>query len=155
MLFSSRIFLMNSRSNLLSSIVIQQLRRRLTPISSQPYLARHHFHQKCSAVRRNEDAKTGLLDKVTSINTYQHNDHLRKFIHGQSALNCKQKSDEKNVKKDDTVDKTPDELIEEYNKLGLVARFKKMTKEYWYVLIPVHCFTSCFWFGGFYYASVW
>jgi hypothetical protein len=43
---------------------------------------------------------------------------------------------------------------EDNKKLGLIARFKKMAKEYWYVLIPVHCVTSCFWFGGFYYASV-
>ncbi|XP_053658969.1 uncharacterized protein C18orf19 homolog A [Anopheles marshallii] len=38
-------------------------------------------------------------------------------------------------------------------KLGLFARFKKMYKEYWYVLVPVHCLTSVVWFGGFYYAS--
>lgn len=42
---------------------------------------------------------------------------------------------------------------EEPAKLGLFARFKKMYKEYWYVLVPVHCVTSVFWFGGFYYAS--
>lgn len=28
-----------------------------------------------------------------------------------------------------------------------------MYKEYWYVLVPVHCVTSVFWFGGFYYAA--
>uniref|UniRef100_A0A1Q3F9F4 Putative conserved plasma membrane protein n=1 Tax=Culex tarsalis TaxID=7177 RepID=A0A1Q3F9F4_CULTA len=38
-------------------------------------------------------------------------------------------------------------------KLGLFARFRKMYKEYWYVLVPVHCVTSVFWFGGFYYAA--
>lgn len=38
-------------------------------------------------------------------------------------------------------------------KLGLFARFKKMYKEYWYVLVPVHCITSVVWFGSFYYAS--
>ena len=53
-------------------------------------------------------------------------------------------------KKDDLLDV---DIVDK--KLGLIARFKKMTKEYWYVLIPVHCFTSCFWFGGFYYASLW
>lgn len=42
---------------------------------------------------------------------------------------------------------------EEPAKLGLFARFKKMYKEYWYVLVPVHCVTSVFWYGGFYYAS--
>lgn len=38
-------------------------------------------------------------------------------------------------------------------KLGLFARFKLMSKQYWYVLLPVHLVTSCFWFGGFYYLS--
>ncbi|XP_055615446.1 uncharacterized protein C18orf19 homolog A [Toxorhynchites rutilus septentrionalis] len=47
------------------------------------------------------------------------------------------------------LDNAPEEPV----KLGLFARFKKMYKEYWYVLVPVHCITSVFWFGGFYYAS--
>lgn len=38
-------------------------------------------------------------------------------------------------------------------KLGLFARFKLMSKQYWYVLLPVHVVTSCFWFGGLYYLS--
>ncbi|EDW35064.1 GL25441 [Drosophila persimilis] len=37
--------------------------------------------------------------------------------------------------------------------MGLFARFKHMYKQYWYVLIPVHCVTSVGWFGGFYYLS--
>lgn len=37
-------------------------------------------------------------------------------------------------------------------KLSLFQRFKQMYKDYWYVLIPVHCFTSVFWAGGFYFA---
>jgi len=35
-------------------------------------------------------------------------------------------------------------------KEGIVKKFKKMTKDYWYVLIPVHVATSIVWFGGFY-----
>lgn len=42
----------------------------------------------------------------------------------------------------------------ETEKLGLFARFKKMYKEYWYVLLPVHCVTSACWLGGFYYVSI-
>lgn len=38
-------------------------------------------------------------------------------------------------------------------KLGLFARFKLMSKQYWYVLLPVHVVTSTFWFGGLYYLS--
>jgi hypothetical protein len=149
----SRIFLNNSRSNLLSATTFQQLSRQLTPISSHPYF-HHHFHQKCSAVRKSEDSKTGLLENFKSLDTYRQSDHLRKFIHGQSALNAKQ-SDEKNAQHDEKDKEAIVDPIEEYKKLGLFARFKRMTKEYWYVLIPVHCFTSCFWFGGFYYASIW
>lgn len=38
-------------------------------------------------------------------------------------------------------------------KLGLVARFKLMYKQYWYVLLPVHVVTSTGWLVGFYYLS--
>lgn len=49
----------------------------------------------------------------------------------------------------------PPELTvdEEMKKLGLFARFKKMYKEYWYVLLPAHVVTSVIWFGSFYYLS--
>lgn len=45
------------------------------------------------------------------------------------------------------------DALEESQHLGLFARFKKMAKEYWYVLIPVHVVTSSVWIGAFYYAS--
>lgn len=38
-------------------------------------------------------------------------------------------------------------------KLGLVARFKQMYRDYWYVLVPVHLITSIGWFTGFYYLA--
>lgn len=38
-------------------------------------------------------------------------------------------------------------------KLGLVAQFKQMYKDYWYVLVPVHLVTSAIWFGAFYYVA--
>lgn len=47
---------------------------------------------------------------------------------------------------------TPTQLEDE-PKLGLVARFKRMYKEYWYVLVPVHLATSACWLGGFFYLS--
>ena len=37
-------------------------------------------------------------------------------------------------------------------KMSIFQRFKRMYKDYWYVLIPVHCVTSVFWAGGFYFA---
>ena len=39
---------------------------------------------------------------------------------------------------------------EKKKKPGVVARFKQMFKDYWYVLVPVHMATSIVWFGGFY-----
>lgn len=52
-----------------------------------------------------------------------------------------------NTPSDDLIGSDPDK------KLGLFARFKLMSKQYWYVLLPVHVVTSCFWFGGLYYLS--
>ncbi|KAG8184247.1 hypothetical protein JTE90_019486 [Oedothorax gibbosus] len=37
--------------------------------------------------------------------------------------------------------------------LSLFQRYKKMLREYWYILVPVHMATSAIWFGGFYYAA--
>ena len=37
--------------------------------------------------------------------------------------------------------------------LSIYQKLKKMYKEYWYVLIPVHLITSSIWFGGFYYLA--
>lgn len=50
---------------------------------------------------------------------------------------------------------TSDDLLatDPEKKLGLFARFKLMSKQYWYVLLPVHLVTSGFWFGGLYYLS--
>jgi hypothetical protein len=141
-----RMFAACSRTSLLSSRPLQSFNRQLqilTPIVSH----RHNFHQLPIAKRRFGD-ETGLLQKSYHL----HND-LRKFIHGQSAVvYSKQKSEDDQSKKEEEVTKIDDD---DNKKLGLVARFKKMAKEYWYVLIPVHCVTSCFWFGGFYYASMW
>ena len=36
-------------------------------------------------------------------------------------------------------------------KTGIVAKFKQMFKDYWYVLVPVHVATSIVWFGSFYF----
>lgn len=54
---------------------------------------------------------------------------------------------------------TPEDVLQDLEdppeKLSLFKRYKKMLKEYWYVLLPVHVVTSAFWFGGFYYAATW
>lgn len=35
----------------------------------------------------------------------------------------------------------------------ITQRFKKMYKDYWYILLPVHVSLSCVWMGGLYYLS--
>jgi len=132
-----------------------QLRNQLTPISS-------YYHQN---FRRNDtiNRKTGFLNE--SYSSLEHL-NLHKAIHSDSAsflkysnmLSQKVSGNEK-IEKDDKVsahderDKTLDPL-EDGKRLGLFARFKKMAKDYWYVLIPVHVATSCLWFAAFYYTSV-
>lgn len=151
LLSSARILTSCSRSTLLSSRTFQNFNRQLqilTPLASH----RHNFHQLSNANRRRySDDETGLFQN--SLNSYHLSNDLRKFIHGQSSVvYSKQKSDDDQTRNNE---KAAVEVDDDNKKLGLVARFKKMAKEYWYVLIPVHCFTSCFWFGGFYYASKW
>lgn len=59
--------------------------------------------------------------------------------------------------KSTNVDRNPadgpieDDVLPE--KLGIVAKFKLMYKQYWYVLMPVHLVTSTGWLIGFYYLS--
>lgn len=48
---------------------------------------------------------------------------------------------------------TKEPELEPPKKQGIVARFKDLTKKYWYVLIPVHVITSAGWLAGFYYLS--
>jgi Protein of unknown function (DUF1279) len=145
------------RVNATSSLFTHQFRRlnQLTPISSY-----HNFH-------RNEDEifrRTGFMNGKPFANQL----NLPRAIHSNSALYLKysnlleQKVNE-NEKKIEDVDKPSDavkptaqnvdSLLEETKTLGLFARFKKMAKDYWYVLIPVHVATSCVWLGAFYYAS--
>lgn len=54
---------------------------------------------------------------------------------------------------DDGVAEKADSLPQTEEKLTLTAKFKKMYREYWYVLLPVHIVTSTVWLGGFYYLS--
>lgn len=42
------------------------------------------------------------------------------------------------------------EKPKEEEKVSIFQKFKKMSKDYWYVLVPVHVATSIVWFGGFY-----
>lgn len=107
---------------------------------------------------------TGLLgNKLSNVNEFI----FSKSIHTQSSLlfkyantlEQKVKDDIKDELKDDkknTVDAAREEQqasLDDISKLGLIARFKKMAKDYWYVLLPVHVASSSIWLVGFYYIS--
>lgn len=120
-----------------------------TPISYY-----HNFHRNDETIK----TRTGLIPSLNYLN-------LHKSIHSRSALclkysNLLEQKVSENAKKistgDDEKPKADNMLdaLEQGKALGLFARFKKMAKDYWYVLIPVHVATSCCWLGAFYYTSV-
>lgn len=77
---------------------------------------------------------------------------LKKGTTKSSAGDKVEKQSKGEIETEHATNKTEDvPQIEE--KLTLTAKFKRMYKEYWYVLLPVHVVTSCFWFTGFYYLS--
>lgn len=49
--------------------------------------------------------------------------------------------------------KNEEERKDNDTKLTLFQKFKKMYRDYWYVLVPVHLVTSAAWFGSFYYMA--
>jgi hypothetical protein len=165
MLLHSRILL--QRSSLLPSLALKnhagRHSRQFAAVTSSNHL---HFLEKfkCSSNNRSFEKDhvqtiTGLLlgnRTSTKSLVYQqtnlfHISHInflaQKVSNSNDSKTLQSKSDEKNsvVDEKEAQDEKP---------LGLVAKFKKMAKEYWYVLIPVHIITSCCWFGGFYYASI-
>lgn len=88
--------------------------------------------------------------------------NLSRAIHSNSALYLKYSNlleqkvgdNEKKIVDDDKTAADPLlEPLEANKQLGLFARFKKMAKDYWYVLIPVHVATSAVWLGAFFYTS--
>lgn len=78
---------------------------------------------------------------------------LSPFLETQSRFLWATPSSRSAQKNDDKSEKVEEKGTDEFANLGLFARFKKMYKEYWYVLVPVHIATSAVWLGSFYYAS--
>ena len=77
----------------------------------------------------------------------------KKEITKSSAADKDNSKTKENELETETAANQADDVPPVEEKLTLTAKFKKMYKEYWYVLLPVHVFTSCFWFTGFYYLS--
>jgi Protein of unknown function (DUF1279) len=164
-------------------MLFQQALKNLGRINASSPLLKHPFRQinhltpisSYQNFHRNRDGRfreTGLMNGIDHNileNPFTNQRNLPRAIHSCSVLYFKysnlleQKGNENVSKKIAGVDKLDDavkptlqnvdSILEETKALGLFARFKKMAKDYWYVLIPVHVATSCFWLGSFYYAS--
>lgn len=83
---------------------------------------------------------------------------IKKFIEKIDLSEIPQKQKNISVQTASITQKTKDDEIKAIEEivqppLGLFARFKKMYKEYWYILLPVHVVTSAVWLGGFYYLA--
>ncbi|GAB0096754.1 FAM210A [Sergentomyia squamirostris] len=88
---------------------------------------------------------TFFLDSTSS--------HARRAFSQSLPYHVRASSNPQCAEKTGKVTNTPESADDPPKKEGLVARFKKMYKEYWYVLVPVHLVTSAGWLGGFYYLS--
>lgn len=171
-------FLNSARLNLLQrSNFLATLAYRQNAITSSRFLAssQHnhlHFHQKTNA-KFNEKVKTGLVLNRQNVNVksisylqsnsfhshsilYVNNSNFagQKVSKGSDVKNTKNVDKEEEMKDVDIQTENVQQKIKDEKPLTLVAKFKKMAKEYWYVLIPVHAVTSVGWIGGFYYASL-
>ena len=61
----------------------------------------------------------------------------------------KEKEDkEAQDKLDEEIEEETKSFDEELAELSFFQRYKKLVKEYWYVLFPVHGVLSILWFGG-------
>ncbi|XP_013787509.1 protein FAM210A-like [Limulus polyphemus] len=106
--------------------------------------------------KRNETTqKTNLVNLITrSTFGPMKETAFLKLIHVCSYGTRKTKE---SVAADECISEKPGDeqkIIEDnMKKLSLIQRYKKMLKEYWYVLIPVHCVTSLVWISSFYYAA--
>lgn len=113
--------------------------------------ARPHYAfnvQKSHTCKQSIGYQDNLLPVTSRYLTTKTSDKVK--IVQQHDRQQQQQTDEKKIQPETAGDNVSTETTQ---KLGIVARFKLMFKQYWYVLIPVHCVTSVGWFGTFYYLS--
>ncbi|KAL7020402.1 hypothetical protein ACKWTF_011514 [Chironomus riparius] len=169
MLFNSARLMLLQRSNVLSALAAKQIASSSIRYLASSQLTHLHFPHNSNVY---EKEKTGLLNRRNVHAQYSTYLQSKSSFHTHSILylnnsnfaaqkvnrNSDVKSASNDVKEEDpkSVDTQTESTknVDDDKPLTLYAKFKKMAKEYWYVLIPVHAFTSVFWIGGFYYASL-
>lgn len=99
---------------------------------------------------KNKSKKSATKDETNNAQAKNEN---QSKVEEKSNENEKQTDTQTTATSSSTDDPVKTQPIETEKKLSLTAKFKKMYKEYWYVLVPVHLVTSAAWMGGFYYLS--
>ncbi|KAK7864287.1 hypothetical protein R5R35_009545 [Gryllus longicercus] len=94
---------------------------------------------------------TNYFPQIISKLDYSSEKHDKSQWQGSEEAKPKQTSHEEKSKSQDSASAV--EPLEDEKKLSIFQRFKKMYRDYWYVLVPVHVVTSMGWFGGFYYLA--
>lgn len=97
--------------------------------------------------------QTALKPKAPEPNDKRKESKDKEKTIAANKIGNKSKNDVEEIATEKTVEQPELDVLQSEEKLSLTAKFKKMYKEYWYVLLPVHIFTSTFWFAGFYYMS--
>lgn len=127
----------------------------------QPKLCRNHSNW----LVKDRPSLICNVSKFGSVN-FQSSQHLRLLFNQDRSQTCRRlfsvekkplaPGDGKSSNVAAAPNQAEDSLVDDYvppEKLGIVAKFKLMYKQYWYVLMPVHLVTSTGWLIGFYYLS--
>lgn len=96
---------------------------------------------------------TNFLCKTSPRKSVYYETYMVQFVY---PFQCKHFSTTSQVNKninEDRREETDHEKEKELGKLTLFQKFKKMYRDYWYVLVPVHLVSSAAWFGSFYYMA--
>lgn len=141
-----------SRSQTSQVFLFQQFNKihSLTPICTHPNFLQSYECHRNFGVRKTLTCSPQAHQLLKSFHTQN-----VQFLKYTNCLENKSETKDKKTTKSD-IDDNNDFIrtsLDETKKLGLFQRFKKMAKDYWYVLIPVHVATSACWFGAFYYTS--
>lgn len=110
---------------------------------------RINFDHRCFSTTSSQNVQTALKPKTPERN----GDKKQPKDKEKSVVDDKAENRLKADPETEPVTEKSESITQSDEKLTLTARFKKMYKDYWYVLLPVHVVTSTFWIGGFYYLS--
>lgn len=136
------------------SIVLGAIHAKQWNLSGTTNLATINHRCLCTSLPHNGQAALKPKSPGSNDKRKEPDDKEKSIAANKIGNKSKNGAEETAAGKATQATEQPDlDVPESEEKLSLTAKFKKMYKEYWYVLLPVHIFTSTFWFAGFYYMS--